>query len=64
MTKRIQIQLVKLTDGARLLRFSETKSGLSLEKRIDAKQPVVSQKQRLLREFRNLLERELLARSA
>ena len=64
MTKRIQIQLVKQTDGARLLRFSEKKSGLSLEKRIDAKQPVVSQKQRLLREFQNLLDRELVAGSA
>jgi hypothetical protein len=64
MTKRIQIQLVKLANGARLLRFSEKKSGLSLEKQIAARQPVVRQKQRLLREFEQLLERELSVRSA
>lgn len=64
MTKRIQIQLVKLADGGRLLRFSERKSGLSLEKRINTERPVVQQKQRLLREFEQLLERELVAGSA
>ena len=64
MQKRIQIQLVKLTDGARLLRFSEKKSGLSLEKRLEVGQPVVTQKRRLLRDFEDLLARELLPRTA
>jgi hypothetical protein len=64
MTKRIQVQLVKLTDGTRLLRFSEKKSGVSLEKRLHTREPVFAQKQRLLREFQSLIERELSAQSA
>jgi hypothetical protein len=64
MTKRIQIQLLKLTDGTRLLRFSEKKSGVSLEKRLDRRHPVFAQKQRLLREFQDLIKRERSAQSA
>lgn len=55
MNDKIQIQLVKLADGARLLRFSETATGLCLEKRLEARQPMVRQKARLLREFEALL---------
>ncbi|MBI2928867.1 MAG: hypothetical protein HYY24_24655 [Verrucomicrobia bacterium] len=64
MTKRIQTQVRKLTDGTRLLRFSERKSGVSLEKRLDTREPVFAQKRRLLREFQSLIERELSAHSA
>lgn len=61
MNDQIEIQLVKLTDGGRLLRLSENASGLCLEKRLAAQEPVVRQKARLLREFEQLLSRELLA---
>ena len=61
MNDQIEIQLVKLTDGGRLLRLSEKTSGLCLEKRLAAQEPVVRQKSRLLREFELLLSRELMA---
>ena len=62
MTKRIQVQLVRLIDGARLLRFSEKTSGLSLEKGTDARRAIGRKKQDPLREFALLLEREVTAR--
>ena len=61
MNDKIEIQLVKLTDGGRLLRFSEKMTGLCLEKRLAARQPVVRQKTRLLHEFEELLSREIAA---
>lgn len=61
MNDKIDIQLVKLADGGRLLRFSEKTSGLCLEKKLAAQQAVVLQKARLLREFEQLLAREALA---
>ena len=47
----IQIDLIKLVSGERLLRLTEPQSGLSLEQKLDAKQPVVRQKQQLLGVF-------------
>jgi hypothetical protein len=47
----IQIDLIKLAGGERLLRLTEPQSGLSLEKKLDPKQPVVRQKERLLGVF-------------
>jgi hypothetical protein len=43
----ILIDLVKLTNGERLLRFTEPISGLSLEQKLVADQPVARQKERL-----------------
>ena len=57
----IQIDLVKLVNGERLLRLTEPQSGLSLEKKLDAKQPVVRQKQRLLGVFEAALARAELS---
>ena len=54
---KIQIDLIKLAGGGRLLRLTESQSGLSLEKKIDPKQPVVRQKQRLLGAFEAALAR-------
>ena len=51
--------LLKLADGARILRFSEPISGLSLEKRLDPGQPVLRQKQRWKEVFAKMLKREL-----
>ena len=48
---QIQIDLVKLADGGRLLRLTEAQSGLALEKLLDPRQPVVRQKERLLGVF-------------
>lgn len=57
----IQIELVKLVGGERLLRVSEANSGLTLEKKLDPKQPVVAQKEKLLRAFEAALDRVELA---
>jgi hypothetical protein len=48
---KIQIDLIKLASGERLLRLTEPQSGLSLEKKLDETQPVVHQKGRLLGMF-------------
>ena len=47
----IEIELVKLADGARLLRFTEPKSGLTLERKLDPRRSVTAQKQQLARVF-------------
>ncbi len=57
----IQIDLIKLESGERLLRLTEPQSGLALEKKLDAKQPVVRQKERLLAVFEAALERAELS---
>jgi hypothetical protein len=61
MSDKIDIQLVKLAAGGRLLRFSEKTTGLCLEKILAAQQAVVRQKAQLLREFEQLLSWETLA---
>lgn len=57
----IQIDLIKLVSGERLLRLTEPQSGLSLEKKLDASQPVVRQKERLLGVFEAALARAELS---
>lgn len=54
---KIQIELLKLASGERLLRLTEPESGLSLEKKLDAGMPVVRQKERLLGVFEAALAR-------
>ena len=54
---KIQIDLIKLVGGERLLRLTEPQSGLSLEKKLDAKQPVARQKEQLLGVFESALAR-------
>ena len=58
---KIQVELIKLIDGERLLRLTEPQSGLSLEKKLDPKQPVVRQKERLLGVFEAALARAELS---
>ncbi len=59
---KIQIDLIKLVNGERLLRLSEPLSGLSLEKKLDPQKPVASQKEKLLGVFDAALARaELMA---
>ena len=52
---KIQIDMIKLSSGERLLRLTEPESGLSLEKKLDEKQSVVRQKGRLLGVFEAVL---------
>ena len=58
---KIQIELIKLKGGERLLRLTEPKSGLSLERKLDSKRPVVDQKKRLLSVFGAALARAELS---
>lgn len=60
--KNIQIDLIRPVGGERLLRLTEPRSGLSLEKKLDVQQPVARQKERLLGVFEAALARaELIA---
>ena len=59
MKRNIEMLLLKLADGARVLRLSEPESGLCLEKRLVPDQPVARQKQRWKQVFLLVLEREL-----
>ncbi len=61
MNPEIQIDLVKLADGSRLLRLSEAASRLCLEKRLDPSASVLRQKKHWLDVFRDLLTREATA---
>jgi Flp pilus assembly protein TadB len=51
----IKIDLIKLKTGERLLRLTEGQSGLALEKKLDARQPVVREKERLMAAFKAAL---------
>lgn len=61
MSLEIHIELLKLVNGERMLRFEHRPSGLSLEKRLDANAPVAVQKERWSRSFATLLARELIS---
>jgi hypothetical protein len=54
---KIEVELIKLINGERLLRLTEPRSGLSLEKKLDPTQPVVRQKRQLLSVFEAALTR-------
>jgi hypothetical protein len=51
----IEIELIKLASGARLLRFREPNSGLALERALDPNRPVADQRQELAEIFRATL---------
>ena len=53
----IQIDLIKLVGGGRLLRLTEPQSGLALEKKLDPKESVVRQRERLFSVFEAALAR-------
>ena len=58
MNAEIQIDLVKLAEGTRLLRLTDPESRLSLEKSLDPRLPLLAQKERWVRAFRDLRVRE------
>lgn len=49
--RHIQIEIIKLAAGERVIRLSEPDSGLALEQRLNPKEPVARQKQRLQTAF-------------
>jgi hypothetical protein len=57
--RSIEMLLLRLADGGRILRFYEPASGLCLEKRLQPDEPVARQKQRWERVFAEMLDREL-----
>jgi hypothetical protein len=59
MNRNVQMLLLKLADGSRLLRLSEQESGLCLEKRLDSSEPVFVQKKRWTQVFEAMLDREV-----
>ena len=59
MNRDVQMLLLKLADGSRLLRLSEQESGLCLEKRLDSAEPVFVQKKRWTQVFEAMLDREI-----
>ncbi len=54
---KIQIDLIKLIGGERLLRLTEAQSGLALEKKLDPQKSVACQKENLLGVFEAALAR-------
>jgi hypothetical protein len=57
---KIQIDLIKLASGERLLRLTEPQFGLSLEKKLVATQSLVRQKEGLMGIFEAALARAKL----
>ena len=55
--KKIEMDLIKLAGGGRLLRLTDSQSGLSLEKKINPKQPVFRQQQQMWGVFEAALAR-------
>lgn len=59
MKREIELFLLKLADGGRILRLSEPQSGLCLEERLDPQDSVARQKERWKQVFVAMLDREL-----
>lgn len=47
----IEVELIKLANGARLLRFTDPKSGLTVERKLDPTASVSGQKDALAKVF-------------
>jgi len=54
--EKIQMELIKLKGGERLLRLTEPQSGLSLERKSNPERSVADQKRQLLSVFEAALE--------
>lgn len=59
--KNVRVELVKLADGARLLRFTDAISGVSVERKLDVTRSVDEQKQKLREVFEAAVKRAQLA---
>ena len=58
MNRQIEMLSLKLADGARIVRFTEPASGVSLEKTLDPNLSVAQQTARWRTAFLSFLERE------
>lgn len=56
-TDTIQITLLRLKDGSRLLRLSEPETGLALERTLNPQRPLLAQKQQLKALFESMIQR-------
>ena len=59
--EQIEVDLIKLTDGARLMRLSYQPLGLVLEKKLEANRPVTKQKTQLFDIFEAALAKAELS---
>ena len=59
--EKIEMELIKLKSGERLLRLTEPRSGLSLERKLNPDRPVTDQKKQLLSVFEAALTRAELS---
>lgn len=59
--ENVQIDVIKLADGERLLRFTDRSSGLSVERRLDSARSVNEQKKQLGEVFAAAVARAQLA---
>ncbi len=59
MKRNVELLMLKLADGGRILRLSEPHSRLCLEKRLYSQESVAHQKERWKQVFLVMLEREL-----
>jgi hypothetical protein len=60
----LQIEMVKLVDGTRVLRVTDAATATTLERRVDPAQPVVRQKEMVAHALRAVLDRELKSAAA
>lgn len=58
---KAEVDLLKLADGSRLLRFTDALSGVSVERKLDAARPVAEQKRQLAEVFEAATARAQLA---
>lgn len=61
---KIQITLIMLKNGSRLLRLTEPETGLALERTLNPERPLVSQKQQLKSLFESMLQRAYIVLAA
>jgi hypothetical protein len=59
--ENVQMDLIKLADGERLLRFTDRTSGLSVERKLDSTRSVNEQKKQLSEVFAAAVARAQLA---
>ena len=59
--ENVQMDLIKLADGERLLRFTDRSSGLSVERKLDSARSVDEQKKQLGEVFAAAVARAQLA---
>jgi len=62
--ENIQITLLKLKDGCRLLRLTEPEMGLALERTLNPQSPLLAQKQQLKALFESMILRADVLRAA